>query len=196
MNRLDREFNLTERILLLLLGILLTAGAYYRFVFAPTAQELSAARAQRDALEMELSDVQLQIAQLTRIKEELNDLDYSTQSTRMASYNDSENELALLNSVLQNTDEYSIAFKDVTRSGDMVRRSFTMQFTAKDIETVDMVLMRLTNGGRRCMIGDVSCSVNRRDGDTVNVLLVATFYETMVGGTPDPGLPEAVTSGS
>ena len=68
-----------------------------------------------------------------------------------------------------------------------------MQFAAKDIETVDLILMRLTNSGRRCMIGDVSCSLNGRSGDEglVSVALVATFYETMAGGTPDSGLPIA-----
>ena len=164
-------------------------------MYVPTAQELTSARAQRESLEMELTNVQLRIAQLSRMQEEIDNLDYSNQSTRMASYNDSENELALLNSILSNAEQYSITFKDVTRDGDTVRRSFTMQFTAKDVETVELILPRLTNSGRRCLIGDVSCSSDRRDGDTeaVTVGLVATFYETMVGDTPDSGLPMTTT---
>lgn len=191
MNRLDREFNRTEKILLLVLGLILVAAAYYYLVFLPTSTDLRAARAQRDTLEMELSNVYTRLAQLEQMQDEINHLDYTTQSTRMASYNDSENELALLNNILGNTGQYSVSFKDVTRDGDIVRRSFTMQFTAKDIETVDLILMRLTNGGRRCLIGDVTCSAAPRDdgGKEMNVTLVATFYETMAGGTPDSGLP-------
>lgn len=38
----------------------------------------------------------MRIAQLSRMQSEIDELDYSSQSTRMASYNDSSAELALI----------------------------------------------------------------------------------------------------
>lgn len=96
MTRLEREFNTAEKVLLLILGLILVAGVYYQFVFVPIVRELESARSQRDALEMELTSVQMRIAQLSRMQSEIDELDYSSQSTRMASYNDSSAELALI----------------------------------------------------------------------------------------------------
>ena len=198
MTRLEREFNTAEKPLLLILGLILVAGVYYQFVFVPIVRELESARSQRDALEMELTSVQMRIAQLSRMQEEIAELDYSSQSTRMESYNDSSAELALLNNILRDAEQYSIAFDDLTQDGEMVRRSFTLQFTTDDLETAEFILTRLTNSGRRCLVGDMSCSMeNRGDDETVvNVGLFATFYETMADGTPDAGLPAAAVSAS
>lgn len=141
-------------------------------------------------LETELSGVQLRIAQLTRMREEIVDLDTDSRFTRMASYNDLDVELALLNRVLIPTQQYSISFQNLTRDGDMIRRSFMLQFTVDSVNAAQTVIEGLTYGGRRCLVGDVSCSINEdSEGETsVNVGVLATFYETMADGEADIGL--------
>ena len=48
----------------------------------------------------------------------------------------------------------------------------------------------LTDGPFRCLIGDIACSVTNQNNEAgLSVSATATFYETMVGGTPDAGLP-------
>ena len=48
----------------------------------------------------------------------------------------------------------------------------------------------LTGGPFRCLIGDIACSVTNQNNEAgLSVSATATFYETMVGGTPDAGLP-------
>ena len=49
----------------------------------------------------------------------------------------------------------------------------------------------MTGSEYRCLLDDVSGSVNNRynDDNSVTVNATATFYETMVGGKPDSALP-------
>ncbi len=188
---LEREFNPAERVLLLLLGLLLVLLAYYRFVYRPVYDEIENAHTERVALQTELMAVQTRVAQLTRMREELDSI--GTDADRMESYNNSKAELSLLNSSLDDVLQYSISFATVTRDGDQIRRNFTLQFTTDSFEGAQRVLKRLTASEYRCLLGDVqyTSSRNGHDGgdERVTVSTTATFFETMVGGTPDAGLP-------
>lgn len=121
---------------------------------------------------------------------------YAKKRTKRARlYNDLDVELALLNRALIPTQQYSISFQNVTRDGDMIRRSFMLQFTVDSVNAAQTVIEGLTYGGRRCMIGDVSCSREEDDDGTASVIVgvLATFYETMADGEEDIGLLAAGT---
>jgi hypothetical protein len=109
-------------------------------------------------------------------------------ASRMESYNNSKAETSFLSSILQSTKNYSIAFSDVTRNGNQIRRSFTLQYTTNTYREAENVMDRLCQGEYRCLISDVNCNLNAQGMTTIS--LTATFYETMVGGTPDSGLPK------
>ncbi|MBE7008279.1 MAG: hypothetical protein E7422_03920 [Ruminococcaceae bacterium] len=190
MNTLTRDFNVTERILLGVLGILLIAVAYYYLVHLAVADDLAAARAERDNLQTELSVVQARVSQLDRMQAEMGSMDAGLAASRMESYNNSKAEIALLNDILTAAQQYSISFSGVSRDGDQIRRSFQLSFTTDSFDSAEKILSRLTSSACRCLIGDVSCSFPSQEGQAVSLSLVATFYETMAGGTPDAGLPE------
>ena len=189
MRALDRKFNRAESLLLLVLAVLLAALAYFRFVYIPISEEIERAHAERDALETELMGVELRLAQLTRMRRELDTI--GTDGDRMESYNNSKAELSLLNSSLLSARQYSVSFNSVTRDGDQIRRDFSLQFTADDFDTAKSILASLSDSEYRCLLGDVSYA-ERADAERggVTVSTTATFYETMVGGTPDAGLPQ------
>ncbi|MCR5295512.1 MAG: hypothetical protein K6E30_10155, partial [Lachnospiraceae bacterium] len=53
------------------------------------------------------------------------------------------------------------------------------------------IISQLEESPYRCLLGDISCSLHEGDENAeVSVSATATFYETLVGGTPDSGLPE------
>ena len=108
--------------------------------------------------------------------------------------------------------QYNITFSNVTRDGDQLRRNFSLQFTTEDYASMERIISRLCDGKLRCLINDISYSVSRynysaadreRYGvdwyervnvnvdwyERVNVNCTATFFETMVGGVEDAGLP-------
>ena len=200
MKVLSRDFTLKEKILLLILSLALIGLAYYQFIDQPVRRELDAAISEKETLQIELDAVQMQLAQLKRMEKELESLSKNNTMGIMGSYNNSKAEIALLNDILEDTQQYSIVFSDVTRNGDLIRRNFTLQFTVSGYEEAVQILTRLSRSECRCRLGNVYCE--SEDGNVlrgaVSVSATATFYETMVGGKADAGLPkdQAAASGA
>ena len=196
---MSRNFTTKEKVLLLILIIILIGLAYYQFFYVPTQQGIENARAEQSALQTELSAINTKIASLTRMKAELDSLS-EEQRSYMPSYNASRDEMQFLDSVLAGTVRYSINFPTVERSGDQIRRNFTLSFAVNDYASAQRVITSLAGSHLRCQLDDISCSVNiywlladydRTRGDAyLSVSAKATFYETMVGGTADSGLPD------
>ena len=191
MKILSRDFTLKEKILLLVLSLILVGLAYFQFIDRPVRQELAVAEAEKEALQLELDAVMIKIAQLQKMQEELNDLSEKDSLSVMESYNNSKAEIKLLNDILADTTQYSIAFANVTRTGDQIRRDFTLQFVTSDYKAACQVIEELGNSHYRCLIGNIACSAESGDVTMgpVTVNATATFYETMVGGIVDAGLP-------
>ncbi len=193
MKVISREFSLKEKILLLLLSLVLVGLAYYQFVDRPVRETVTSAHRETQELKTELKTVEAKLEKMRRMRSEIEDVTAGGTASEMYSYNNSKAEIALLNDILGDTLQYAITFENVTREGDQIRRDFSLQFTVDKYDAVEGVLQALNGSPYRCLIGDVRCSANR-DGNimdgNVTVNAVATFYETMVGGTPDAGLPE------
>ena len=134
MKVLSRDFTLKEKILLLILSLALIGLAYYQFIDQSVRSELAIAQSEKESLQVELDAVQMRLAQLKKMEQEMADLSGDTSLGIMGSYNNSKAEIALLNDILGDTQQYSITFSDVTRNGDLIRRNFSLQFTASDYE--------------------------------------------------------------
>ena len=194
MKNMNREFTTREKLLILLLCLILVGLAYYQFVDQPVRTALNNAHAERDSLLTELTAVNAKLTVMRRMRDEMEDITAGGTVSEMKSYNNSKAEIALLNDILRGTPQYSINFGNVTRDGDQVRRNFTLQFTAESFDTVVRVLRQLEQSPYRCLIGDLKISASRGGNvrfGTITVNATATFFETMVGGTADAGLPES-----
>ena len=191
MKILSRDFTFQERLLLIFLSLVLVGLFYYQFVDQPVRTALNSCATEKASLQVELEAVNNQISVLTQMQEELDGIRVSGRVSKMESYNNSKAELALLNDALKYTTRYVITFADVTREGDQIRRDFSLQFSAPDYDTMKTVLSQLAVSPYRCLIGDINCTTSRYNDATseIQVNATATFYETMVGGTPDAGLP-------
>ena len=193
MKFMTREFTNREKVLLLILSLVLVALLYYQFIDQPVRRQLEAAQADAEMLSIQVQAVEAKLQDMRRMQTEMDDLISSGAVSEMGSYNNSKEEMAILNDVLQHTQQYSISFADVTRDGDQIRRNFTLLFAVNDYASMEKVIKELADSDCRCLIGDVQCSQGtKRDQKTdfITVNATATFFETMVGGTPDAGLPE------
>ena len=194
MKALSRDFTAKEKLLLLLLGLILVGLAYYQFVDRPVREALDIAHAEAESLTAELQTVEAKLARMRRMRSEMEDVTAGGTASEMGSYNNSKAEIAILNDILQDAQEYTITFANVTRDGDQIRRNFTLQFTTDSYETMEYMLSALSESHYRCLIGDLRCTATRgRDVLEGNISVggTATFFETMVGGTPDAGLPQS-----
>lgn len=187
MKIMSRDFTTAEKILLVVLALILLGLAYYYFVDVPVRQAIVSSNAEIDTLQTEINVAQARLSYLQGIQTSLDELESQGNLGWMGSYNNSNAEVKFLNDVLANTLRYSINFANVVRSGDQIRRNFTLNFATNDYAEAQEVLTRLLEGENRCLVGDMSCTINT-DG-TVNLTATATFYETMVGGVADAGLP-------
>jgi len=190
MKILSRDFTFKEKVLLLLLVIVLIVLGYYQFIDKPIRSAIAKAQAEQEALQVELTAVNAKIATLEKMQNEIDELSSSGQVSLMPSYNNSRNVTRLLNDVLGRLG-YSITFSNVTRNGDQIRRNISLQFISPDYASMEKVFRELTGSEYRCLLDNVTGSVNNRynEDDSVTVNATATFYETMVGGTVDSGLP-------
>ena len=207
--KLSREFTTSEKVLLVILALIIIGLVYYRFFYVRWQNDILEAHSQKTALQSDLNVAQIKERQLKKMKDELDEIGELTETSVMASYNNSKAEMELLNRILQSAQDYSIKFSNVTRDGDTIRRNFSLSFKAGSFKAAKQILQELSESGYRCLLGDVSYrtelsrladnetadTVKRVDGVryavTITVNADATFYETMYGGTPDAGLPAA-----
>ena len=186
---LNRKLLLPERIIALTVAVVLLGLSYYFGVQRNITRQLEDYARQQEETQMQLDTVNTHVMRLLQMRAELNSLD---NIRRMESYNNSKAEIALLNRILNSANEYSIVFSSVTRDGNTVRRNFSLQFTTDTYQGAQVILAHLTLSEYRCLLGNMSCSITTGNDGTrvIGVNVTATFYETMVGGTPDSGLPE------
>jgi len=193
MKMLSRDFTLKEKILILILVLVLLALAYYQFVDQPIRSAIQKAESETSALEIELNAVNLRLAQLTRMQNELNGLQADETVKRMPSYNNEPAVNSLLNNVLGGL-VYNFKDDDVTRGEkNLIRRNVNIQFVAPDYETVERVLTQLSDSDYRCLLENVKCEsrTGNMHESVIQVTASLTFYETMVGGKADVGLPDS-----
>ena len=204
MKLLSRDFTRGEKILLLLLALVLLALVYYFVVDKPVRADIAEAQSEKQALETELTALQARIARMEKMEQELQSIRENPQVSRMGSYNNSKEELAFLNDILESTEDYTVTFSSVTRDGDQIRRNFSLKFTVANYQVMERILKRIYASELRCLINDVNYTRVRTYYNTADQLLygreyrehvtvsaTATFYETMVGGTADEGLPQS-----
>ena len=202
MKILSRDFTRAEKIILVILALVLVGLAYYQFVYKMVAESIQKAHAEAEAIRVEMTGVNAKIQRMEEMQAELESIQSNPNASYMGSYNNSKEELAFLNDVLGGALQYTITFSNVTRDGDQIRRNFSLQFTTADYAAMERLINQLCNSKLRCLINDISYSVTRynysaedreRYGvdwyERVNVNCTATFFETMVGGVEDAGLP-------
>lgn len=187
MKIMSRKFTRAEKLLIGLLIIILLGLVYYNFVDKTVRETIASSEAEARTLQTELDTAEQKLLQLKKLQDELDALEAEGRLSYLSSYNNAKAEIAFLDGVLADTLQYNVSFSNVTRSGSLIRRSFSLSYQAEDYDAAQAIIQRLCESRDRCIVGDVACS-NVKDG-SVSISASATFYETMVGGTPDAGLP-------
>lgn len=186
----SRDFTRFEKTLLLILSVILIGLVYFQFVEKPVRRAIASSKAESRDLETELTAVKARAERLDKLDSEIDAIKGSGSVSRMESYNNSSREVDLLNDILSDTLKYTITFADVTRTNDQIRRNFTLEFRTADYYSMRKVIERICGSQYRCLVDEIRCTTTHNDKESyVTAKLTATFYETMVGGTPDAGLP-------
>ena len=191
MKILSRDFNRGEKVLLVFLAIVLLVLCYYLLVFKPVREGIEAANTERDNLLTELQIAQARVAVLEKMQNEIDDIMNDPNVSLMPSYNNKKAVNKLINDILSDK-SYSATLSNLTRSGNQIRRNIQLQFTAPNYAEMERVLDSLCTSTYRCLVNNVNCTRaydRYYETNYYNVTLTATFFETLVGGTPDAALP-------
>ena len=198
---MSRDVTAKEKVLLVILVLIILGFCYYRFVDQPIRKNLAKADAEYSTLNKELTEANVKIRELQRMQDEIDEITAAGKYSYMPSYNNAKQEVELLNDILEGAaTKYSVTFTNVTRSKDQIRRNFKLEFTTPDYETMRAIIDQLTGVDYRCLVGDCTSKVvlvkerNLKTKETTEYTVLstsatATFYETMVGGEADVGLP-------
>lgn len=192
MKVLKRKFTLKETILIIVLAVIILGLAYYKFVDEPVRSQTESAETQAESLETEKTIVTAQLTNLRKMENELSEAEAGGEATYMASYNNSAEEIAFLNTIFYKprVSNYSFGFSDVTKDGNQIRRNVSISYSTSSYDEAMAIIEDLSESHLRLVIGNVSASVgNSRDESVYSVSLTITFFETMVGGIADAGLP-------
>ncbi len=191
MKILSRDFTKKEKALIVILCILIIALCYYKFVYVNTNDAIKSAQSEQYNLQDEQVIATAKLAKLQKMQDEIDELKKDGSISIMPSYNASREEVSFLDDVLKGTTDYDIVFTTVTRSGNQIRRNLTISFKTDTYDKAVSVVEKLYGSDIRLLIGDINWKVDssKTKGSQVSVSLAATFFETMVGGVEDAGLP-------
>ena len=187
MRVMSRDFTRSEKILILVLVLILLGLVYYQFVDRNVRETITSAESEVQMIQKEMDAVEKRLAELRKTKAEMDALEEKGMLSWMPSYNAGKEEVAFLNGILADTLEYEVTFSNVARTNTQIRRAFKLKYKVEGYEAAQAIQDRLSESKDRCLVGDVKGSIDK-DG-IVTVEQSATFYETMVGGVPDAGLP-------
>ncbi len=195
MNILTRDFTKSEKILLVVLGVVIVAALYYLLVFNQVETQIASSKDNALSLESELQVTQAQINRINTMSKEMEQLsENDVLKSYMPSYNAKKSEIEFLHLILEDTEDYFISFTNLVREKEQIRRDFSLQFTAKDYSQAQNIIEQLEESEIRCLVGDVYITPKEKEESLLEgmviVNLTGTFYETLMDGTPDKELPE------
>lgn len=211
--KLTRGFSGKEKFLLLIFFLIIIAAAYFYLVDQPVRNRIAAAQIKQEELQTELTIASAKAGKLKAMQEELEAAQTSGKmsSTYMPSYNNVKFEITFLNDILQATKDYNVSFANVSRSGDQVRRNVSLSFTTATYEDARAIIAAICESENRVLITTTRMESKAKDllllpevmytvddngtvtthntTNDITTTMTLVFYETMVEGEADTGLP-------
>lgn len=190
MTAFSRRFTPREKILLVILAVILLAGAYLWLVQEPISQSLSRIRSQQEEAEMDRLVLDAKKVKLDQMREELDAILAESDAKEIPQYDNQQNVINMLNSVLASTTDYTLSFEPISQGdGDvMIRRVINMTFYCNSYQEARGIVNQLHGGPYRCQIGNLAISAISQGvtGSTldlnvypVQVTMNLTFFELL-----------------
>ena len=188
---LSRQFTRREKILLLVLAILLVAAVYYLVIQQGVAEAIDEAESRIETLETESSILQVKYAKLCSMEDELEEIHKDPDPVIVPAYDNLQQVMMYLNTVLSTANSYSINFQTVTEpeeGGYIAQRAVSMNFTCPNYAAASSMISALQKSPYCCKLADMSIAPITEAGTTgtgsvesgsVSVNLTMTFFESV-----------------
>ena len=166
-----------KKLAIFLFIFLLFGVLYYQFVWKTTRQTLEIYS--EESLEDEWMLMQAKAKKIKQMKQSMEKQKKEKQGI-IADYNNLQNEMLELNSILKQTTAYQMDFEDPTIDDSIIRRNIHISFQTKTYDMAKEVLQSLQDSTYRCLLKNIMLSSDSSDlfqTKEVRVELEITFFE-------------------
>lgn len=187
---MSRRFTKDEKILLILCSVIIVAIAYYQFVWKSTNKIMQTYDIA--AIEDELMSTQLKALKIKEMAEYIEANKIQTIG-QVADYNNLQNEIIELNTILSEAVSYKLNFEGATTDNKIVRRNVNINFQTSSYSAAKKIIESLKNSRYKSLVRDLSMTAGEKGlqaTNQVNVNLKVTFYEGITEAVAQAGLPE------
>lgn len=160
-----RQLTAREWMLLALLGVILLIGGYILLFYNPMIEERDRCLSEAESCRMQTEAARVRLEDKRRMEKELDALFSSeTPPLSIPDYDNLQPVMFALNSILANTQNYSLSFSTVDSSQTIIRRSISMTFTTGTYKAAREVLQQLHDSDYRCLLDNVTLNLGRLRG--------------------------------
>ena len=150
-----RALTRREKALLIILGILIAAAAYYMFVHRVVVDSLARIEGEKQDVETAITIDTAKVVKLTAMKKELEEIEEYGVKSVVPEYDNLSREIVFLNKVLEGTSDYTINFSSLTTTQGIARRVANLEFTTSSYDNSCKIIDQLQNCEYCCRLGDV-----------------------------------------
>ncbi len=188
--KLSRQFTRREQVLLVILALLFLFAVYFLAVHLPVTEALEQARTEQETISADLMVLEAKQQRMDQMQQELDAILAQPNVAEIPDYDNLQQVMDFLNTVLGTTGEYSLSFQGLQQSEDsaILRREMQMTYVSPSYGAALEVMEQLQNCPFRCQLGGLTMTPSTQDGQSrdmdaaltdgpVQVSLTVTFFE-------------------
>ena len=180
---MKRSLTAREWMLLGLLGLIALASSYVMLFYMPVTARRDSAKEETELCRLQIEAAQVRLEEKRRMERELQALFAQEEPPLgLAPYDNVQAVMFELNTILSQTQEYSLSFGTVDTEQSIVRRSISLNFTCGSYEDAKAVLQQLHDSDYRCMLDNIAVSMGQTASDLVTVSGTIVFFEYQAQG--------------
>lgn len=170
-----RKLTVRECVLLAVLVVLVLVSAYVMFFYTPMKDRLTALEQESQDLTAELEIARIRTGRMDEMERELDRVFAENPNpTGLPTFDNLKQVMFELNTILADTEDYTLSFGTVSDAEKLVRRSISLSFQTSDYSSAKEILRRLSDSRYRCMMDDLSISM---EGEGVSVGAIIVYFE-------------------
>lgn len=157
---MKRQLTPREWMLLGVLGILVIVSGYIGLFYMPMTSERDRCISEAEDCRLETEAAEIRLAEKRRMEKELEEIFAANPDPlSIPDYDNLKPVMFELNSILAETDNYTLTFGTVDTSESIIRRGISMSFTCGSYDSAKGVLEKLHDSSYRCMLDNLNVSL-------------------------------------
>ena len=190
--KLSKQFTRREKVLLVILALLLLFAVYFLAVHRPVTEALDRIQAESETVSADLMVLEAKQQRMEQMQKELDEILAQPNVAEIPTYDNLQQVMNFLNTVLHSANEYSLSFQSLQQQEDnsILRRAMQMTFVTLSYKEARDMISQLQNCPYRCQLSDFSIAPATADGQSrdtvaalldgpVQVSLTVTFFEKL-----------------